>query len=59
MGRRLVDDNILYRPVKQALESVVWTEKDISVSQLRTYVLGVDSGEFVALLNTVDNHGSQ
>jgi hypothetical protein len=52
-GRRLVDDNTLYRLVKEGLENLVRTRRTVSVSELRTYVLGVDSGAFVALLNTV------
>ena len=52
-ARRLVDDNTLYRLVKEGLENLVRTRRTVSVSELRTYVLGVDSGAFVALLNTV------
>jgi hypothetical protein len=55
----LVDDNTLYRLVKEGLENLVRTRRTVSVSELRTYVLGVDSGAFVALLNTVENHGSE
>ena len=58
-GRRLVDDNTLYRLVKEGLENLVRTRRTVSVSELRTYVLGVDSGAFIALLNTVENHGSE
>ena len=58
-ARRLVDDNTLYRLVKEGLENLVRTRRTVSVSELRTYVLGVDSGAFIALLNTVENHGSE